>query len=245
MSLEFRVIPTMDSRSLDTSEFDEVEVYDGVIDDEINPPLPPECFLGAWYRKVFSSKDYWLGIEGKITLGEFIPDEERFNLDGNKIGLIKSDQLLYDLIDKEQKDIKDKYGVDKVYPPSGLEVQRVNTYNTKLTKVEKIYEEIKDLEPFTIEGYQVTVSNKDDKSAKSFFILNKEDLDIAIDNTVTSFLTEEEYSDYLNGTYEKNEEEGKEITNVYFDQEVTIKKTYISTEEEILTNAEELSMYFL
>ena len=84
MSLEFRVIPTMDSRSLDTSEFDEVEVYDGVIDDEINPPLPPECFLGAWYRKVFSSKDYWLGIEGKITLGEFIPDEERFNLDGNK-----------------------------------------------------------------------------------------------------------------------------------------------------------------
>lgn len=166
-------------------------------------------------------------------------------LDGNKIGLIKSDQLLYDLIDKEQKDIKDKYGVDKVYPPSGLEVQRVNTYNTKLTKVEKIYEEIKDLEPFTIEGYQVTVSNKDDKSAKSFFILNKEDLDIAIDNTVTSFLTEEEYSDYLNGTYEKNEEEGKEITNVYFDQEVTIKKTYISTEEEILTNAEELSMYFL
>ena len=28
-------------------------------------------FLGAWYRKVYSSKDSWLGIEGTLRLGEF------------------------------------------------------------------------------------------------------------------------------------------------------------------------------
>jgi len=166
-------------------------------------------------------------------------------LNGKKIGLIESDQALYDMINDEQKDIKEKYGVENIYPPSGLEVQKVNTYSNKITSVKTIYEEIKDLEPFTIEGYQVTVTNTDDKKFETFFILNKEDLDVAIENTITSFLTEEEYKNYLAGIEKSEDEEGKQITNVYFDQEVTLKKTYISTEENIMTNADDLSRYFL
>lgn len=82
MSLAVKVVPTLDSRAIDVSEFDDVEVYLEEIEGEVTPPTPPGCFFGAWYRKAFSSYDYWLGIEGIIELGEFTPDENRFNLDG-------------------------------------------------------------------------------------------------------------------------------------------------------------------
>jgi len=81
MSLTVQVIPILDSQSVDIKRFKNLEVYDKIIDNEIMPPIAPNCFLGAWYRKVFSSVDNWLGIEGVIELGEFTPDEARFNLD--------------------------------------------------------------------------------------------------------------------------------------------------------------------
>lgn len=82
MSLTNIVVPILDSRDVDTREFDNIEIYQGQIINEILPPAPPKCFLGAWYRKVVSSFDMWLGIEGVIELGEFIPDSARYNLDG-------------------------------------------------------------------------------------------------------------------------------------------------------------------
>ncbi len=36
-----------------------------------------------------------------------------------------------------------------------------------------------------------------------------------------------------------------QITDIYFDQEVTIRKTHISTEEDIITSPDELSIFFL
>ena len=164
-------------------------------------------------------------------------------LGGEKIGLIASDKELYNLIDKEQQGIKDKYKVDKVYSPSGLEINEVATYNNNLLTPKEVYEEIKDLDPFTIEGYEVTI--KKDKNKDIFYILNKDDLDVAIRNTVLAFLDEDSYQKYLDGTQEEIKDTGKEITNVYLGNEVTVKKTYISTEEEIFTNADTLSMYFL
>lgn len=50
--------------------------YTGTIENEIAPARQTE-FAGAIYRKVTSSKDYWLGIEVVVTLPEFIPDEGR------------------------------------------------------------------------------------------------------------------------------------------------------------------------
>ncbi len=82
MSLTVQVVPILDSRDLDISKFTNLPIFEGNIANEVLPPPVPSCFLGAWYRKVFSSSDRWLGIEGTIELGEFIPDEARFNLDG-------------------------------------------------------------------------------------------------------------------------------------------------------------------
>ncbi|VEU79791.1 hypothetical protein [Haploplasma axanthum] len=44
------------------------DIFLGNIKDEKAKDKSPNCFLGAWYHKVFSSRDKWLGIEGTITL---------------------------------------------------------------------------------------------------------------------------------------------------------------------------------
>ena len=164
-------------------------------------------------------------------------------LGGDKIGLINSDKELYTLIDKEQQSIKDKYKVDKVYSPSGLEVRPVATYNNNIMSAKEVYNEIKDLDPFTIEGYEVTITQ--DKKKKKVYILNKEDLDVAIKKTVLAFIDEKTYNKYLNNEQEQVKDTGKEITNIYLKDNISIKKTYISTEENIITDLDTLCMYFL
>ncbi|WP_264229994.1 hypothetical protein [Acholeplasma laidlawii] len=74
------VIPTLDSHYASLSDFVNVKTFEGELD-ELKPQPAPKCFLGAWYHKVFSSKDQWLGIEGTIRLGEFIPDDKRYGHD--------------------------------------------------------------------------------------------------------------------------------------------------------------------
>lgn len=44
------------------------DIYTGVIANEAKKPTSPSCFQGAWYHKVFSSQDYWSGIEGTVTI---------------------------------------------------------------------------------------------------------------------------------------------------------------------------------
>lgn len=191
-----------------------------------------------------------LGLFVIYSYMTFEPREKKVNeyyqvyLGEEKIGLIRSRDELYDLIDEEQKEIKKQYNVAKVYPPSGLEVEKVLTYRNNVMTAKEIYNEIKDLDPFTIEGYEVTVTQDKNKKVK-FYILNKDDLDIAVRNTVTSFLSAEDYDAYLNNAQKSTKDDGTEITDVYFDQPVTIKKAYISTEKEIITNSEDLSRYFL
>ena len=164
-------------------------------------------------------------------------------LGADKIGLIASKDELLELIDKEQKAIKDKYNVKKVYSPSGLEISEVKTYRDDIVSAKKIYEDIKDIEPFTIEGYEVSIKKNDKKTV--FYILNKSDLDEAVRKTVLAFVKEDNYDKYLNGNQDKVKDEGSEITNIYLNNDVTIKKTYISTDENIITDKNTLSMYFL
>lgn len=165
-------------------------------------------------------------------------------LDGEKIGLIKSKDKLHDLIDQEQKEIKEKYKVDKVYSPNGLELHPVSTYRTDVVSEKEIYEEIKDIAPFTILGYEINIKYEEGEN-KKLFILDKSMLDTAVENTVLAFVDETEYSNYLNNVKPSAADQGKEITNIYLESNVTIKKSYISTEEDIITSADELSMYFL
>ena len=53
------------------------EIWSGTIVGEKLGPKPAEVFGGAWYHKVVSSKDKWVGIETIVTLPEF--ELERYN----------------------------------------------------------------------------------------------------------------------------------------------------------------------
>ncbi len=46
---------------------------------EAKPALTAACFQGAYYRKVVTSRDRWVGISGKLKLPDFVFDENRRN----------------------------------------------------------------------------------------------------------------------------------------------------------------------
>lgn len=46
-------------------------VYNGTVDGEVTNHKNPAVFGGAWYHKVVSSRDEWMGIEATVTLPEY------------------------------------------------------------------------------------------------------------------------------------------------------------------------------
>lgn len=52
-------------------------VWKSLVPNETIKPHTPNCFAGAVYRKVVSNRDYWLGIEGTVTLPEVTLDPQR------------------------------------------------------------------------------------------------------------------------------------------------------------------------
>ncbi len=171
-------------------------------------------------------------------------------LRGEVLGFIDSEDELYNLINEEQKEIKSTYGVDNVYPPSDIEIVPLNTYNTDVTSVNDVYKKIEDADDFTIKGYTITVktpSSSDEEEPKTLVInvLDKEIFDDAIHNFVTAFIDETLYNNYINGTQEEIVEYGEYIDAMYFLENISIQESYISVNDIIYTDVNELSQYLL
>ena len=182
------------------------------------------------------------------------------SLDGVKIGVINSRNDLYELIDTEQTELKTKYKVNKVYPPNGLSVQKIYTYDNEIVEEKSIYDSIKDEQPFTIEGYVVTINysdsvlsnNEDDdyttnkkKEPVKLYVLDKSIVKEALYNTAAAFIGSKDLKNFENDTQSEIIDTGEVITSVYFDETITIKKDYISTNEHIFMNVQDLSSYLL
>ena len=171
-------------------------------------------------------------------------------LDGEKIGLIDNQEELYALINQEQSSIKETYNVDQVYPPNGFSIAKYITYDDDITTVDDIYNKIKDSKDFTIKGYTITVmsAGTDTEDAKTLFrinVLDKQVFEDAINKVIKSFISEEEYNNYINNKQAEIEGTGQKILNIYFKENISIKETYISTEEKIYTDVDELSKFLL
>lgn len=180
-------------------------------------------------------------------------------LNGEKIGLIDSEEELLNLIDKEQSTIKSKYKVDKVYPPNGLEIKKEYTYSEKIDSVENVYNKIKDVEPFTINGYTITITYKEKttennedvettneiKAPLTINVLKKEYFEEAMLNTIAAFIGSDTLEKYKNDNQIEITETGTTIENIYWDEDISIKQNYLSTEDYIFTNTEDLSKYLL
>lgn len=176
-----------------------------------------------------------------------IPKEVyRVYLNGESIGLIKSKKELEEYIDNEQERIKEQYRVDKVYAPKNLDIEKEITYNEKVSAIKDIYDKIKDIEPFTIKGYKITISPVDEDSTKRIiYVIEKKVFEESIQNTVKAFINEEDYLKFANDNQEAIKDVGTLIENIYIENDITIKEDRISVDNKIYLTVEALSQYFL
>ena len=153
-------------------------------------------------------------------------------LKGEAIGYIENKELLESYIDKAQTSIKEKYKVDKVYPPNELDIIKEVTYNQEASKESEIYEKIKDLSPFTINGYIITIKGIDviteDKGEVKtddveLYVLDKELFQKGIENTVAVFISTEDYNNFINDTQAEIKDVGSIIEDLYIKNKITIK----------------------
>lgn len=167
-------------------------------------------------------------------------------LDGEKIGLIDDRDELYELINEEQSEIKNDYNVEQVYPPNGFTIEKYTTYNPETTTVDNIYNKIKEEKNFTIKGYTITIKSKDEDTApKYIYVLDRNVFEKAITNFITTFVDSIQYQNYLDDTQPEIVDVGSIINNMYFDETITIKESYVSVLEKIYTNVDDLTHYLL
>ncbi len=171
-------------------------------------------------------------------------------LDGQKMGLIANKDELLALIDDEQQDIKDKYKVQNVFPPTGFDIQEYITYDEKISTASEIYKKIQDASDFTIEGYIVTITkpSTDENTPEvktKIQVLDEQVFKDALENLVKTFVDEDDYKNYINNTQEEIKDVGSIIKHMYFEESVSIKKAYISVKDKIYTDKAELSQYLL
>ena len=171
-------------------------------------------------------------------------------LDGNAIGIISDTKELYALINKEQSQIKDEYNVDQVYPPKGFEIEKYLTYNNNITSVSDIYNQIKNSKSFTVKGYTATISaqeneNEDPKVKFKVNVLDKKIFEDAINNLIKSFVNNDEDQAYISGNQIEIKDTGSLIENIYFSENITIKENYLSIDDKIFTNSDDLTKYLL
>lgn len=166
-------------------------------------------------------------------------------LDGEKIGAIENEEKLYNLIDEKQESIKKKYNVKNVYPPNGLEIVETYSYDTEISDLNKIYNKIETLQDFTILGYEISFSKTDDHDAFSVFVLDKEVFEIAIKDYILAFIEEDAFDNYMNGNQGDIEDVGIIYNNMNFLEDITIKEKYISTNDKIYENSNELTQNLL
>lgn len=173
-------------------------------------------------------------------------------LNGKKIGLITDKDDLYDLINDRQLEIKEKYGVDKVYPPNGFDIVKSYTYNDMVSDVDEIYKQIENVDDFTIKGYTITIHHTlpDEDTGEipgdvKINVLNRKIFNEAIMNFIYSFVGEDGYHNFINNSQPEIKDVGKKIEKMYFAENITIKESYISVKDKIYTDVTELSQYLL
>ena len=160
----------------------------------------------------------------------------RVYLKGKSLGIISSKEELEEYINKKQAEVKQKYGVEKVYLPSDLDVIKEITFSNKLDSIESIYEKIKDISPFTISGYAITIRGEDTQDSEgktvkgqkqTIYVLDKEVFTESVVLTAKSFISSEEYDSFANETQKEIEDTGKIIEKIYIENKITIKKQNI------------------
>ena len=175
-------------------------------------------------------------------------------LDGKSLGLIESKQSFENYVNEKQKEIKEKYKVNKVYAPANLDIVKEITYDDNIKTNKEIYEEIKDQSSFTIDGYSIKIKGLESKDSEGkkikaknqiIYVTDKKVFTNSVEKTVKSFIKPEDYQNYANDTQKQIETTGTIIDNIYIKNKITIKKDKIPVDQPIYQQEEELSKYLL
>lgn len=164
-------------------------------------------------------------------------------LDGEIIGTIKSKKALEKYISSTEDFIKEKYNINEVYAPEGLEIKKIVSYQEDIKDVSDIYALIQDKKPFTIKGYQITIYSEE--SNQKVYVLDESIYKDSLENTIKTFVGTDAYNAYKNKNQSAINGTGSYINNIYIENQMTIKETYISANEKIYTSSEELTKYLL
>lgn len=164
-------------------------------------------------------------------------------LNDEEIGIIENKEELQEYIDKKNTEYKEKYDVENVYAPNGLEIKKVNTYDSRIDDVADIYDIIAKKEPFTIAGYQFSIKTED--SVKKVYVLKEEMFKEAVDSIIATFIGTETYTSYKEKMQQEITTTGNFIETIYVAEDITIKNTNIPVTETIYTDVPTLSKYLL
>lgn len=182
----------------------------------------------------------------------------RVYLEGKSLGLITSKDELESYINKQQEKLKEQYKVDTVYIPNDIDVVKDVTYDNNFSTIEDIYNKINEVAPFTIKGYRVKIDQtnnnnyrgdeavvEEKKGFVTINILDKQILEDAMKSVVLSFVTDEEYKTFVEGSQKEIETTGEVIEDIFIDNAITIQEMNVPANEKIYTTKEELIKYLI
>lgn len=167
-------------------------------------------------------------------------------VDGEKIGTVESEKKLNDYINNQEQKLMEKYDIDKIYKPNGVEIKEIVTYNPKINTEKEIYNKLVKTKNFTIKGYIITITDEEENAQPLIInVLDKEIFDKAILTTIKAFVGNEKYDLFVNDEQEEIVDLGSLIENVEIKQKITYKEGYISTDEVIFQDEDKLSQYLI
>ena len=169
-------------------------------------------------------------------------------LEGEKIGVVKSKEAFEAYINSQEEKLKEKYDVSKIYTPKGVEIKKVITYNNSYDSNEKIYNLLVKEQNFTVKGIVINIEKtleEDKKENLKINVISKDTFDEAIVDIIKAFIDEKEYNAFMESNQAPIVDTGELIESIYIKENITYKEGYISTDEEIFTNAGELTKYLL
>ena len=192
---------------------------------------------------------FLLGFE--ITKNKTPYEMYAIYLDGEKIGTVNSKEEFNEYISVQEEKLKEKYKVNDIYTPKGVEIKKIITYDNKINTNEEIYKKLTSSENFTIKGITLEIKKEEtednNKTAKIIKInlLNKEMFDEAIVEMIKAFVDDDKYTKFMKSSQEKITNTGEIIEDIYIQEKITYRDSYIPTNETIFTNVNDLKMYLL
>ena len=168
-------------------------------------------------------------------------------VDGKKIGMVDSAIKFDDYINTQEEKLKEKYGVDTIYTPKGVEVKKLITYDNNVDSYDDIYRKLVNNKSFTIKGVVITISDKENSEfeTKQINVVDKKLFDDAVIEIIKVFVDDEKYQAFMDDNQEKISYTGSNIEDIYIREDITYREDYISTNDKIFFDVDELEKYLL